>query len=77
MRRHRAQPAARRRRPGQPAPTRKARGATIRRDLIDVAARTARHGRGHITLHLPEGWHREHEWLNLFDAACGPPAAAA
>ena len=38
----------------------KARGATIRRDLIDVAARTARHGRGHITLHLPEGWHREH-----------------
>ena len=55
----------------------KARGATIRRDLIDVAARTARHGRGHITLHLPEGWHREHEWLNLFTAACGPPPAAA
>ena len=55
----------------------KARGATIRRDLIDVAARTARHGRGHITLHLPEGWHREHEWLTLFTAACGPPAAAA
>ena len=44
----------------------RARGATIRRDLIDVAARTARHGRGHITLHLPEGWHREHEWLTLF-----------
>jgi hypothetical protein len=55
----------------------KARGATIRRDLIDVAARTARHGRGHLTLHLPEGWHREHEWMNLFAAACGPPAAAA
>jgi len=55
----------------------KARGATIRRDLIDVAARTARHGRGHITLHLPAGWHREHEWLNLFAAACGPPSAAA
>jgi hypothetical protein len=55
----------------------KARGATIRRDLIDVAARTARHGRGHLTLHLPEGWHREHEWLNLLAAACGPPAAAA
>ena len=33
----------------------KARGATIRRDLIDVAARTARHGHGQITLHLPEG----------------------
>ena len=55
----------------------KARGATIRRDLIDVAARTARHGRGHITLHLPEAWHRAHEWLNLFAAACGPPATAA
>ena len=55
----------------------KARGATLRRDLIDVAARTARHGRGHITLHLPEAWHREHEWLALFAAACGPPAAPA
>jgi Transposase DDE domain group 1 len=55
----------------------KARGATLRRDLIDVAARTARHGRGHLSLHLPEGWHREHEWMNLFEAACGPPATAA
>jgi Transposase DDE domain group 1 len=55
----------------------KARGATIRRDLIDVAARTARHGRGHITLHLPEGWHHEHEWMTLFYDACGPPRAAA
>ena len=54
----------------------KARGATLRRDLISVAARTARSGRGHITLHLPEGWHREHEWLTLL-AACGPPATAA
>jgi Transposase DDE domain group 1 len=58
-------------------PFAKARAATIRRDLIAVAARTARHGRSHITLHLPEGWHREQEWLNLWDAACGPPAAAA
>ena len=55
----------------------KARGVTIRGQLISVAARIARHGRGHITLHLPEGWHREHEWMNLFEAACGPPAAAA
>jgi Transposase DDE domain group 1 len=55
----------------------KARGATIRRDLIDVAARTARHGRGHITMHLPGGWHREHEWMTLFTAACGPPTAVA
>jgi hypothetical protein len=55
----------------------KARGATLRRDLIDVAARTARHGRGQLILHLPEGWHREQEWTSLFHAATGPPAAAA
>jgi hypothetical protein len=55
----------------------RARGVTIRRDLIAVAARTARHGRGHLTLHLPSAWHRRQEWLNLFEAACGPPAAAA
>jgi len=58
-------------------PFARARAATIRRDLITVAARTARHGRGHIALHLPEGWHREHEWQALFTAACGPPATAA
>jgi Transposase DDE domain group 1 len=58
-------------------PFAKARGATIRRDLIAVAARTARHGRDHLILHLPEGWHREQEWRNLWDAACGPPVAAA
>jgi hypothetical protein len=55
----------------------KARAAAIRRDLITVAARTARHGRGCLALHLPEGWHREREWLNLWEAACGPPAQAA
>jgi hypothetical protein len=54
----------------------KARGATIRADLIDVAARIARHGRGHITLHLPDGWHHEQEWQSLFEAATGPPAQA-
>ena len=58
-------------------PFAKSRAATIRRDLIAVAARTARHGRGHLTLHLPEGWHRDHEWTSLFEAACGPPGAAA
>jgi hypothetical protein len=55
----------------------RARGATVRRDLISIAARTARHGRGHLTVHLPERWHREHEWMNLLQAACGPPATAA
>ena len=58
-------------------PFARARAATIRRDLIAVAARTARHGRGHLTLHLPAGWHREHEWLTLLAAANSPPAAAA
>ncbi len=55
----------------------RARGATIRRDLIDVAARAARRGRGNLILHLPEYWHRETEWRNLFEAACGPPRARA
>jgi Transposase DDE domain group 1 len=55
----------------------KARTATVRADLVTVPARTARAGRGHLTLHLPEGWHRAQEWLNLWEAACGPPPAAA
>jgi len=55
----------------------KARGATIRADLIDVAARLARHGRGQLALHMPQHWHRESQWLSLFEAACGPPAQAA
>jgi hypothetical protein len=62
--------------PGQPH-LRQARGATVRRDLIAVAARTARHGHGHLTVHLPAGWHREHEWASLFHAVTGPPATAA
>jgi len=55
----------------------RARGATIRADLIDVAARAARRGRGNLILHLPRYWHREPEWLSLFEAACGPPRARA
>ena len=55
----------------------RARGATIRRDPIDVAARAARRGRGDLILHLPEYWHREDEWQALFEAACGPPRARA
>jgi hypothetical protein len=54
----------------------KGRGATLRRDL-GVPARTARRGRGHLTLHLPENWHRQNEWLGLWHSACGPPATAA
>jgi hypothetical protein len=55
----------------------RARGVTLRRDLINAAGRTARHGRGHLTIHLPEGWHRAQQWASLFHAATGPPAALA
>jgi hypothetical protein len=55
----------------------KARTATIRRDLITMPARTARHGRGNLILHLPAGHHREHAWQNLWTETCGPPARAA
>jgi DDE family transposase len=54
----------------------KARGVTLRRDLINVAARIARHGRGHITMHLPEGWHHQAEWMHMFQATTGPPTHA-
>jgi hypothetical protein len=55
----------------------RARGATVRADLIDVAARIApRHGRGRITLHLPEFWHRGCDCLDLFrGSGSGPPRA--
>jgi hypothetical protein len=55
----------------------RARTATVRRDLIAMPARTARHGRGNLILHLPAGHHREHAWQNLWTDACGPPAKAA
>jgi hypothetical protein len=55
----------------------KARTATIRRDLVTIGARTARHGRGNLTLHLPAGHHCEQAWQNLWTETCGPPARAA
>jgi Transposase DDE domain group 1 len=58
-------------------PYARARTATIRRDLIATGARTARHGRGHLVLHLPAGHHREQAWLSLWTETCGPPARAA
>jgi hypothetical protein len=50
-----------------------ARAATIRRHLINLAGRIARHARG-IIVHLPEHWPWQHEWLRLFTAAHPPPA---
>lgn len=46
----------------------KARGATLRRHLINIPARLARHGRGHLTLHLPAHWRWQTTWMTLFDA---------
>ena len=46
--------------------------------FLDIDSQQTRvYGRGHLTLHLPDSWHRQHEWMNLLEAACGPPAAAA
>ena len=55
----------------------KARGATLRRHLINVPARLARHGRGHITVHLPEHWRWQTAWMNTFDAVHDPPPQVA
>lgn len=56
----------------------KARGATLRRQLVTVPARLARHGRGNITLHLPEHWPWQHAWAGLFTATHrAPPTLAA
>ena len=55
-----------------------ARGATIRAELVQVAARPARSGRDTLTWHLPENWPWQHAWLNAFDATHrAPPTAAA
>jgi hypothetical protein len=55
-----------------------ARGATIRAQLINVAARPARTGRGHITWHLPRDWPWETAWHNVFHATHrGPPTLVA
>ncbi|MBX6387283.1 MAG: IS1380 family transposase [Microbispora sp.] len=50
----------------------KARGATLRRQLINVPARIARSGRGHLTMHLPGHWRWQGAWMNLFEATHQP-----
>ena len=55
-----------------------ARGATIRAELVQVAARPARSGRDTITWHLPQNWPWQDAWHGVFDATHrAPPAAAA
>ncbi len=53
----------------------KATSATIRAQLINVAARVTRSAR-RSTLRLPAAWPWAHAWQQLFTAATGPPAAA-
>jgi hypothetical protein len=53
----------------------KATTGTIRRKLINVAARIASSAR-RITLHLPVGWPWQPHWERLFDQTCRPPATA-
>jgi hypothetical protein len=53
----------------------KATTATIRTQLINVPARLA-HSARRLRLHLPRDWPWERAWAQLFDATCGPPAAA-
>jgi len=50
----------------------KARGATIRTQIINLAARVSCHAR-HITLHLPLRWPWQQAWDNLFTATHPPP----
>ena len=50
-----------------------ARPATVRRHLINLAGRIARHARG-VTIHLPEHWPWQHPWTRLFTATHAPPA---
>ncbi len=56
----------------------KARGATARRELINVAARLAHRGRDRVILHLPQHWPWQDGFGGVFDATHrGPPARAA
>jgi Transposase DDE domain group 1 len=50
-----------------------ARAATIRRHLINIAGRITRHART-VTIHLPQYWPWQHNWLRLSTAAHAPPA---
>src|SRR5665213_1944052 len=54
---------------------RKATTATIRRTLINVAARIATSAR-RTRLHLPTAWPWEQAWTALFRHGCGPTTAA-
>ena len=50
--------------------------ATVRRKLINVAARVSTSAR-RVTLHLPESWPWEEGWTALFTSVCSPPGRTA
>ena len=50
--------------------------ATVRRKLVNVAARAASSAR-RITVHLPTHWPWETAWTRLFTRICGPPTTVA
>lgn len=52
----------------------KATTATLRTQLINVAARITTSDR-RSTLHLPTSWPWAEQWQQVFIAAIGPPAA--
>src|SRR5262249_18725287 len=76
LRRHQPQPAERRRVPSQPRLRQSQRShAAPRPHRRRRPARPPRPRRDY--LHLPGEWHREQQWLDLLEAATGPPARAA
>jgi len=56
----------------------KARGSTVRRELINIPARLAHRGRDQLILHLPQDWPWRDGFEGVFDATHrAPPARAA
>jgi hypothetical protein len=56
----------------------KARGSTLRRELINIPARLAHRGRDQLVLHLPRDWPWRDGFEGVFDATHrAPPARAA
>lgn len=56
----------------------RARSSTLRRQLINIAARLAHRGRGQLILHLPQDWPWQDAFDGLFDTTDrAPPAPAA
>jgi hypothetical protein len=53
----------------------RARGSTLRRRFIHLAARVVRHARG-LELHLPRNWRWAGWWMRLFDETHSPPLPA-